>query len=210
MKVYGWAWPISKRSSPLLSAEAPFKRLGSSQRRTERGRYCFRNQLSVRQQPAASSCRSQPSSILCRPIASSLPYRSLRCSELPSPRRMADMSGLKSRQRTMTRTRVNASSIISNSFLFPYFQAFRPRGCVYFSAFGKRARKDEGKPETENTLPHGRKIVRLPCLEVWLDASLGELRFAEWIYANTRGRMNGESASCQKKKDAAGDDTTIL
>ena len=96
------------------------------------------------------------------------------------------------------------------TFIFPLFQAFRPRGCVYFSAFGKRARKDEGKPETENTLPHGRKIVRLPCPQVWLDASMGELRFAEWIYANTRGRMNGESASCQKKKDAAGDDTTIL
>ena len=81
------------------------------------------------------------------------------------------MRGLKSRQRTMTRTRVNASSIISNSFLFPFFQAFRPRGCVYFSAFGKRARIDEGKPEAENTLPSGRKIVRLPCPQVWLDAS---------------------------------------
>ena len=78
----------------------------------------------------------------------------------------------------MTRTRVNASSIISNSFLFPYFQAFRPRGCVYFSAFGKRARIDEGKPEAENTLPSGRKIVRLPCPQVWLDASEGEPRFA--------------------------------
>ena len=32
------AWHESKRSSPLLSAEAPFRRLGSSQRRTERGR----------------------------------------------------------------------------------------------------------------------------------------------------------------------------
>ena len=120
------------------------------------------------------------------------------------------MRGLKSRQRTMTRTRVNASSIITNSFLFPLFRAIRPRGCVYFSAFGKLARKDEGKPETENTLPHGRKIVSLPCPQVWLDTSMDELRFAERIYANNRGRMSGESASCQKKKDAAGDDTTIL
>ncbi len=109
----------------------------------------------------------------------------------------------------MIRTRVNASSIISNSFLFPSFQAFRPRVCVYFSALGERARIEEGKPETENTLPSGRKIVRLPCLQVWLDASVGEFRFAERIYANTRGRMSGESASCQKKKDAVGDDTTI-
>ena len=30
--------PISKRSSPLLSAKASFRRLGSSQRRTLRGR----------------------------------------------------------------------------------------------------------------------------------------------------------------------------
>ena len=29
---------ISKRSSPLLSAKVPFRRLGSSQRRTLRGR----------------------------------------------------------------------------------------------------------------------------------------------------------------------------
>ena len=133
MKVYGWAWPISKRSSPLLSAEAPFRRLGSSQRRTERGRYCFRNQLSVRQQPAASSCRSQPSSILCRPISSSLPYRSLRCSELPSPRRMADMSGLSTRQRTMTRTRVNPSSITLNFDSFPLCSGLSGPGdaCIF-------------------------------------------------------------------------------
>ena len=94
---------------------------------------------------------------------------------------------------------------------FPFFlRAFRPRGCVYFSAFGKQARKDEGKLETENTLPHGRKIVSLPCPQVWLDASMGELRFAERIYANTWGRMSGESASCQKKKDAAAMYTMIL
>ena len=93
---------------------------------------------------------------------------------------------------------------------FPLLSGLPAPGMRFFSAFGKRARKDEGKPETENTLPHGRKIVRLPCLEVWLDASLGELRFAEWIYANTRGRMSGESASCQKKKDAAAMYTMIL
>ena len=102
------------------------------------------------------------------PIAPSAPYRSLRCSELPRPRRMAVTSGFNSRQRTMIRTRVNASSIITNSILFPLFRTFRPRGCVYFSALGKRARKDEGKPEKENTLPSGRKIVRLPCFQVGL------------------------------------------
>jgi len=123
---------------------------------------------------------------------------------------MADMSGFNSRQRTMTRTRVNASSIITNSFLFPFSEPSGPGDAYNFSAFGKRARKDEGKPETENTLQHGRKIVSLPCPQVWLDASMDELRFVERIYANTRGRMGGESASCQKKKDAAGDDTTIL
>lgn len=158
MKVYGWAWPISKRSSPLLSAEAPFRRLGSSQRRTERGRYCFRNQLSVRQQPAASSCRSQPSSILCRPISSSLPYRSLRCSELPSPRRMADMSGLRTRQRTMIRTRVNPSSITLNFDSFPFFPDIPAPGMRVFFCFGKARPEDEGKPETENTLPPGGRL----------------------------------------------------
>ena len=152
MKVYGWAWPISKRSSPLLSAEAPFRRLGSSQRRTERGRYCYRNQLSVRQQPAASSCRSQPSSILCRPISSSLPYRSLRCSELPSPRRIADMSGLRTRQRTMIRTRVNPSSITLNFYSFPLVLDLPAPGMRVFFCFGKARPEDEGKPETENTL----------------------------------------------------------
>ena len=36
------------------------------------------------------------------------------------------------------------------------------------------------------------------------------LDLQERIYANTRGRMNGLTASCQKKKDAASGDTTIL
>ena len=146
---------------------------------------------------------------LSKPDQSVIVYLSRLCSELPKPLRIAPSTGFIRKHITTIRMIV-AKSSIRFSFLFPSFQAFQPRGCVYFSAFGKRARKDEGKPETENTLPHGRKIVRLPCLEVWLDASLGELRFAEWIYANTRGRINGESASCQKKKDAASDDTTIL
>ena len=99
----------------------------------DQNRHCFRNQLSVRQQPAASSCRSQPSSILCRPISSSLPYRSLRCSELPSPRRMADMSGLRTRQRTMTRTRVNPSSITLNFDSFPLCSGLSGPGdaCIF-------------------------------------------------------------------------------
>ena len=99
----------------------------------DQNRHCFRNQLSVRQQPAASSCRSQPSSILCRPISSSLPYRSLRCSELPSPRRMADMSGLRTRQRTMTRTRVNPSSITLNFNSFPLCSGLSGPGdaCIF-------------------------------------------------------------------------------
>ena len=57
--------------------------------------------------------------------------------------------------------------------------------------------------------PGGRLSVS-PALQAWLDASLGDLRFAERIYANTRGRMNGLTASCQKKKGAASGDTTIL
>ena len=88
------------------------------------------------------------------------------------------MSGLKSRQRTMIRTRVNASSIITNSFLFPFFRAFRPRGCVYFSAFGKRARKDEGKPETENTLPQGGRLSVSPESRPGLTHRRYGLRFA--------------------------------
>ena len=99
----------------------------------DQNRHCFRNQLSVRQQPAASSCRSQPSSILCRPISSSLPYRSLRCSELPSPRSMADMSGFSTRQRTMTRTRVNPSSINLNFNSFPLCSGLSGPGdaCIF-------------------------------------------------------------------------------
>ena len=99
----------------------------------DQNRHCFRNQLSVRQQPAASLCRSQPSSILCRPISSSLPYLSLRCSELPSPRRMADMSGLSTRQRTMTRTRVNPSSITLNFDSFPLCSGLSGPGdaCIF-------------------------------------------------------------------------------
>ena len=99
----------------------------------DQNRHCFRNQLSVRQQPAASSCRSQPSSILCRPISSSLPYRSLRCSELPSPRRIADMSGLRTRQRTMIRTRVNPSSINLNFNSFPLCSGLSGPGdaCIF-------------------------------------------------------------------------------
>ena len=78
----------------------------------------------------------------------------------------------------MNKTRVIASSILMNSFLFPLFRAFGPGKRLFF-CFVIASPYDEGKPETENTLPSRRKIVRLPCLQVWLDASMGELRFAE-------------------------------
>ena len=35
---------------------------------------------------------------------------------------------------------------------FPFVPGLPAPGFVYFSAFGKRALSDEGKPETENTL----------------------------------------------------------
>lgn len=114
------------------------------------------------------------------------------------------MRGLKSRQRTMTRTRVNASSIISNSFLFPYFQAFRPRGCVYFSAFGKRARKDEGKPETENTLPSGRKIVLSPLPAGRLDNPMASLDLQKGHTLIHGAALPEESFPVEEKKYAAG------
>ena len=58
---------------------------------------------------------------------------------------------------------------------FPFLPGLPARGCVYFSAFGKRARKDEGKPETENTLPSGRKIVLSPLPAGRLDNPMASL-----------------------------------
>ena len=150
-------------------------------------------------------CRSQPIRWYACPIAPSAPYLSLRCSELPSPRRMADMRGLKSRQRTMTRTSVNASSITSNWFLFPFFQAFRPRGCVFFFCFRKasphrwrQAGDGEYAPDREEDCPS--PPARRSGLTHW---RIG-LNSQERIHANTRGRTNGRAASGQKKNLAAG------
>ena len=75
---------------------------------------------------------------------------------------MADMSGLSTRQRTMIRIRVNASSITLNFDSFPFVPDLPAPGMRVFFCFGKAQPEDEGKPETENTLPSGRKIVRLP------------------------------------------------
>jgi hypothetical protein len=61
---------------------------------------------------------------------------------------------------------------------FPFVPGLPAPGMRIFFCFRKASPFDEGKPETENTLPSERKIVSLPCPQVWLDASMGELRFA--------------------------------
>ena len=71
-------------------------------------------------------------------------------------------------------------------------------GMRIFFCFRKASPIDEAKPETENTLPVREEDCPSPLPAGWLDASEGKLRFAERIYANTRGRMNGLTASCQK------------
>ena len=90
------------------------------------------------------------------------------------------------------------------------FQTFRPRDAYIFLHPESESRKMKASRRRRIRSCQKRKIVCLPCPQVWLDASMGELRFAERIYANTRGRMNGLTASSQKKKDTACDDTTIL
>ena len=124
------------------------------------------------------------------------------------------MSGLNTRQRTMTRTTVNASSINLNfeSFSFPsYFRPSSPGDACIFSASGKRIPEDEGKPESENTLLSKEEDCPAPLLRrSGLPDRRASLDLQEKIYANTRGPGNGESDPCQKKTDAIGDDTTIL
>lgn len=69
---------------------------------------------------------------------------------------------------------------------FPLCSGLSGPGMRIFFCFRKKNPVDSGKPEADNTLPKGRKIVRLPCPQVWLDASMDEFRFAGRIYANPR------------------------
>lgn len=112
------------------------------------------------------------------PRVKSLLYRSLRCSELPNPRRMAETSGLITRPRTMIRTRVNTSSITLN-ILFSLISGPPAPGDAYIfllsesePVYMKASRRRRIRSRIR------RKIVRLPCPQVWLDASMGEFRFA--------------------------------
>ena len=84
------------------------------------------------------------------------------------PRRMADMSGLSTRQRTMTRTRVNPSSITLNFDSFPLCPGLSGPGMRVFFCFGKALPEDEGKPEAENTLP---QVWKSPG-RIWADIIL--------------------------------------
>lgn len=68
---------------------------------------------------------------------------------------------------------------ILKRFLSLCFRPSGPGDAYFFSAFGKRAYVDEGKPETENTLPKEGRLSVAPGSLVWLDVSDGELRFAE-------------------------------
>ena len=112
------------------------------------------------------------------------------------------MSGLRTRQRTMIGTRVNASSIITNSFLFPLFRGLPAPGMRVFFCFGEALPEDEGKPETENTLPQGGRLSVSPESRSGLTHRRLGLDSQEKIQANTRGRMTGRVSSGQKKRDA--------
>ena len=84
------------------------------------------------------------------------------------------------------------------------FRTFRPRGCVCLSAFGKRARTDEGKPETENTLPSGRKIVLSPLPAGRLDNPMASLDLQKGHTLIPGAALPEESFPVEEKKYAAG------
>ena len=73
-----------------------------------------------------------------------------------------------------------------------------------FFCFGKARPEDEGKPETENTLPLGGRLSVSPESRSGLTHRRSGLDSQERIHANTRGRANGRAASGQKKNLAAG------
>ena len=72
------------------------------------------------------------------------------------------MSGLSTRQRTTTRTRVNTSSITLNFDSFPFVPDLPAPGMRVFFCFGKARPQDEDKPEMENTLPLGGRLSVSP------------------------------------------------
>ena len=112
------------------------------------------------------------------------------------------MSGLSTRKRTMTRTRVNTSSITFNFDSFPFVPDLPAPGMRVFFCFGKALPEDEGKPETENTLPQGGRLSVSPESRSGLTHRRLGLDSQEKIQANTRGRMTGRVSSGQKKRDA--------
>ena len=114
------------------------------------------------------------------------------------------MSGLSTRQRTMIRIRVNASSITLNFDSFPFVPDLPAPGMRVFFCFGKARPEDEGKPETENTLPPGGRLSVSPESRSGLTHRRSGLDSQERIHANTRGRTNGRAASGQKKNLAEG------
>ena len=114
------------------------------------------------------------------------------------------MSGLSTRQRTMIRIRVNASSITLNFDSFPFVPDLPAPGMRVFFCFGKAQPEDEGKPETENTLPLGGRLSVSPESRSGLTHRRLGLDSQERIHANTRGRTSGRVSSGQKKNLAAG------
>ena len=106
------------------------------------------------------------------------------------------MSGLSTRQRTMTRTRVNPSSITLNFDSFPFVPDLPAPGMRIFFCFGKARPEDEGKPETENTLLSKEEDCLSPLPERFgLPHRRASIDSQERIYANTRGRTNGRNSS---------------
>ena len=90
--------------------------------------------------PGRDFCRSYTAGGTIIPAHSDISHLSLLCSELPNPRRMADISGLSTRQGTITRTSVNASSITLNFDSFPFVPDLPAPGMRIFSALGKPVR----------------------------------------------------------------------
>ena len=78
----------------------------------------------------------------------------------------------------MTRIRVNASSITLNFDSFPFVPDLPAPGMRVFFCFGKAQPEDEGKPETENTLPPGGRLSVSPESRSGLTHRRYGLRFA--------------------------------
>jgi hypothetical protein len=87
---------------------------------------------------------------------------------------------------------------------FPFVPDLPAPGMRVFFCFGKAQPEDEGKPETENTLPPGGRLSVSPESRSGLTHRRTGLDSQERIHANTRGRTNGRAASGQKKNLAAG------